>query len=93
MKGYERALDEMMRIRGMDEGNLYFPQGSRIPLVYVRPILYDEKNSEYRFRCGIRHVSQEVHAKYKSISDKVFVTAQEAADYIIAIAKKENGVE
>ena len=93
MKGYERALDAVMSIREMSEGNLYFSQDSKIPLVYVRPILHDRENDEYKFRVGIRNMSQEIYAQYKFVFDKVFDSAQEAADYIIAIAKKENGGE
>lgn len=91
MKGYEKALDAVMSIREMSEGNLYFSQDSKIPLVYVRPILYDVENDEYKFRVGVRDTSREIYYQYKFIFDKVFDTAQEAADYIIALAKKENG--
>ena len=93
MRGEERAFNEMMSIQGMSEGNLYFPPESKIPLVYVRPILYDEKNEAYKFRVGIRHAKEDVRAKYSFIADMLFDTAQEAADYIIALAKKENGGE
>lgn len=91
MKGFDRALDAVMSIREMSEGNLYFSQDSKIPLVYVRPILSDETADEYKFRVGIRYASSSVRAKYSTLSEKLFDTAQEAADYIIALAKKENG--
>lgn len=94
MKGYENAIKEMNAIRGMEEGNRYYDNDSRIPLVYVRPELVDEDQDEYKFSARIRHAAPEIMDKYLPLlRKKLFDTAQEAADYILAIAEKENGGE
>lgn len=92
MKGHENAIKAMMQIRGMEEGNRYYPPRSRIPLVYVRPELVDRESDEYKFSASIRHAEPEIMEKYlPMLRKKLFDTAQEAADYILAIAEKENG--
>ena len=92
MKGHENAIRAMMQIRGMEEGNRYYDPRSPIPLVYVRPELVDKETDEYKFSAMIRHAKDEMREKYHPIlRNKLFDTAQEAADYILAIAEKENG--
>lgn len=92
MKGHENAIRAMEQIRGMEDGNRYFPPRSRIPLVYVRPELVDEESDEYKFIALIRHAEPEIMEKYlPMLRKKLFDTAQEAADYILAFAEKENG--
>ena len=90
MKGYENAIKAIDAIRGMKEGNKYYGD-ARIPLVYVRHELTEKGGEDYHFIVGIRGASQEIKSKYNYVNDKVFDTAQEAADYIIAIAENENG--
>ena len=91
MKGYENAINALDAIRGMSEGDKYYDRDARIPLVYVRQELTENGGDDYHFIVGIRGASSEIKRKYDYINDKVFDTAQEAADYIIAIAEKENG--
>lgn len=91
MKGYKNAISAINAIRGMNEGNKYYETDATIPLVYVRHELIERGGDEYHFIVGIRGASQEIKKKYSYVDDMVFETAQEAADYIIAIAEKENG--
>ncbi len=92
MKGHENAIKAIMQIRGMEEGNRYYDPRSPIPLVYVRPELVDREADEYKFSARIRHAEPEIMEKYlPKLREKLFDTAQEAADYILAIAEKENG--
>ena len=94
MKGYENAINAMNEIRGMETGNKYYEPDSPIPIAYVRPYLVDEAEDTYLFMVGIRYATDEMRDKYlDDLKKKTFEKAQDAADYIIDIADKENGVK